>query len=96
MTPHKPKDEACWPEPTGAVIDYFQAASSAILGKSPGAERIKALVRLYNAEVFLTLNFAGTGGMSVEVGVFDEAGRPSIKIDPSRRVVFPSNFAGLK
>ena len=55
VTPHKPKDEACWPEPTGAVIDYFQVASAAILGKSPGAERIKALVRLYHAEVFLTL-----------------------------------------
>jgi hypothetical protein len=84
VTPHKPKDEACWPEPTGAVIDYFRVASAAILGKSPGAERIKALVRLYPAEVFLTFEiFAGASGMSVKAELFDDAGRP-VLVDKDR------------
>jgi hypothetical protein len=83
VTPHKRKDEACWPEPTGAVVDYFRAASTAILGKSPGAERIKAIVRLYHAEVFLAFDFAGASGMSVKAELFDDAGRP-VLVDKDR------------
>jgi hypothetical protein len=73
-TPGPPAGESVWPKPTGAVIDYFDAASIAILGKSPGASRIKQIVQVYRRLIFLE----GAGGMTVRADLFDIDGRPVV------------------
>jgi hypothetical protein len=70
-TPYKRKDEARWPGPTGAVIDYYRVASKAILGKDLSAERIKVLVGLYRHLNFSAAAFAAKSTMSAKARVFD-------------------------
>jgi hypothetical protein len=72
-TPRKPKDEAHWPEPTGNIIVFFETTSKAILGKSPGPDRIKHIVSLYRHLNFSAATFAGTGGLRVMAEVLRKA-----------------------
>jgi hypothetical protein len=87
VTPRKPKDEALWPKPTGAVIDYFRAASLEILGpkKSPGPDQIKKIVQLYLALIFVETTLAGRSEMSVRADLFDRDGRP-VADDKNRKL----------
>jgi hypothetical protein len=65
-TPRKHKDEARWPEPTGDVVRYFQAAAKVAFGKSPSAERIKDIVSLYRHLNFSAASFAGSSGLRAD------------------------------
>jgi hypothetical protein len=46
-TPQKKRDDPHTPQPTGAVISYFQAVAAPILGRTPSAHQIKDIVRRY-------------------------------------------------
>lgn len=45
----KKRSDTCHPQPTGAVILYFQAAATAICGKAPRAHHIKRMIREYRS-----------------------------------------------
>ena len=73
-TPYKSKDVASWPEPSGEVITFFQAAAKAILGKDVGAERAKVIARLYRHMNFTEALFVGEGKLVAALGIIDKDG----------------------
>ena len=68
-TPRKRNDEAHWPEPTGEIIVFFEAASKALLGKCPRPDRIKHIVSVYRHLNFSAATLAGGGGLRVEAEI---------------------------
>jgi hypothetical protein len=67
-TPRKPEEQATWPDSTGPVIAYFQAAANVVFGKAPSASQTKSIVIRYRHLRFAAVSWGGKMG-----GYIDDA-----------------------